>query len=237
MRWQAAAVAAVGLALGGCAHQEKYSENQPEGGFTAEPTATAEAGQSFQTVQTTSQLPAARPGYVWRCGPCCGSQTTAQMGGAIGSESVDLGARQNVAGKTCIKPCPEKQPVAGRVSACTTARVNFAFDSSDLDDAAKKTLHDSADCLKQNRQVRVIIAGHTDPRGTAQYNFGLGQERAGAVAEFLHQEGVSNDQMLMLSFGKDRPLCKGDNEDCWKRDRRATVHPMSNTAAIPRQRQ
>ncbi len=233
MRWLAVAVATAGFGLVGCAHQQTTgsAENQPSGGFSSEPVASAEPAlqQQLQQADTTATLPPAHAGMVWRCKTCCGAKQPV-AGGTYQGESVDLGQRENVAGKSCFTcgAASQKQPVAGRISqACSTVRVLFDFDSAKLSDEDKTLLKQSADCLKHQQGVRVSIAGNTDSRGSAEYNFALGQRRAASVAKFLNEQGVSDQQLMMLSFGEQRPLCKDKTESCFKRNRNATIRSFS----------
>jgi peptidoglycan-associated lipoprotein len=67
----------------------------------------------------------------------------------------------------------------------------------------------------------VVIEGHADERGSAEYNLGLADRRATASKEFLVQLGVQADRLNTVSFGKERPQCTESNESCWQMNRRA----------------
>jgi peptidoglycan-associated lipoprotein len=67
----------------------------------------------------------------------------------------------------------------------------------------------------------VLVEGHCDERGSAEYNLGLGDRRATAAKEFLVQLGISADKLRTISYGKERPQCTESSEDCWQRNRRA----------------
>ena len=74
--------------------------------------------------------------------------------------------------------------------------------------------------MKQVPQLRVIIEGHCDERGTEEYNLALGERRARAAYEFLLNLGVSAGQMEMVSFGKLHPAVSGSGEAAWSKNRR-----------------
>jgi peptidoglycan-associated lipoprotein len=102
-------------------------------------------------------------------------------------------------------------------------RVFFAFDSAALDDAARLTLERQASWLRQFPAVSVVIEGHTDERGTAEYNLALGQRRAEAARSFLVAQGVEPFRLQTISFGKERPADPGHNETAWALNRRAVT--------------
>lgn len=105
-------------------------------------------------------------------------------------------------------------------------RVFFAFDRSDLDEAAVKTLMAQAAWLAANPSVAVTIEGHADERGTREYNLALGERRANSVVQFLVAQGIAADRMNVVSYGKERPAVLGSNDLAWAQNRRSvTVVP------------
>lgn len=102
-------------------------------------------------------------------------------------------------------------------------KVFFAFDKSNLSPEAQATLGRQADWLQRYPQVRVQIAGNTDDRGTEEYNLALGQRRANAARDYLVARGVNSARMSTISYGKDRPIALGDNEQAWAQNRNATT--------------
>ena len=101
--------------------------------------------------------------------------------------------------------------------------VNFAFDSSALDQKAKDILDDNANFLKvaNNGQVKVQIEGHCDERGSIQYNIALGERRAKSVKNYLVALGVNASNLSVISYGKERELATGHDEASWSKNRRA----------------
>lgn len=74
---------------------------------------------------------------------------------------------------------------------------------------------------------KILIEGHADERGSAEYNLALGDRRARAVQTFLTGRGIPTTQLTVISFGEERPICSNENETCWQQNRRAhlTVAP------------
>jgi peptidoglycan-associated lipoprotein len=70
---------------------------------------------------------------------------------------------------------------------------------------------------------KLVIEGHADDRGSAEYNLALGDRRAHAVQEFLSSMGIPGPQLAVVSYGKERPVCTDESESCWQRNRRAHV--------------
>ena len=108
-------------------------------------------------------------------------------------------------------------------------RVFFAFDSSNLDDAARQTLAKEALWLKRFPAVDVTIQGNCDERGTREYNLALGARRAEAVKEYLTVAGISASRLTTISFGKEMPVCAESTEACWAQNRRS-VSVIKETA-------
>ena len=98
--------------------------------------------------------------------------------------------------------------------------IYFEFDRYDLSAEARRVLTQKASIMREVPQLRVTIEGHTDERGTEEYNLALGERRARAAYEFLVNLGVPPTQMEMVSFGKLRPAVLGSNEAAWAKNRR-----------------
>jgi peptidoglycan-associated lipoprotein len=99
----------------------------------------------------------------------------------------------------------------------------FAFDRSDLDQHAKSELRTHARWLLKNPAAKVRIEGHTDERGSREYNVALGERRAKSVARELFGEGVKGDQVAIVSYGEEKPAVQGHSESAWKWNRRGQV--------------
>lgn len=106
-------------------------------------------------------------------------------------------------------------------------RVYFATDESVLDATARATLDSQARWLNQFPNVRAVIEGHCDERGTREYNLALGDRRANAAKNYLVAQGVNPARLSVMSYGKERPDALGSDEVSWAKNRRAvtvTIH-------------
>ena len=98
----------------------------------------------------------------------------------------------------------------------------FEFDSSDLKQDAMRALDVHARDL-QGSGKRVVLEGHTDERGTREYNMALGERRAKAVQRYLVLQGVSPAQLELVSYGEERPVAAGNFESSWAQNRRVEL--------------
>jgi len=101
--------------------------------------------------------------------------------------------------------------------------VHFAYDKDDLNHDAKTTLHKQAEWLKKNHDVKVMIEGHCDKRGTIDYNLALGERRANSAKKYLISLGVEKDRIETTSYGKERPIALGDSQEDLTQNRRAVT--------------
>jgi len=106
--------------------------------------------------------------------------------------------------------------------------VYFAYDSFNLTSQSKAALDSNIGWLKANSGRRVQIEGHTDERGTTEYNLALGDRRAGAVRDYLVSKGVSAGQLTTISYGEERPAVQGSDEDSWSKNRRGEFVSAGN---------
>lgn len=101
------------------------------------------------------------------------------------------------------------------------ARVHFDYDESAIRSDAEQVLRQKVQVLQANPDVRLRIEGHTDERGSAEYNQALGSRRAQSVLEFFQQNGLSATRFETTSFGEERPLVNREDEQAWAENRRA----------------
>ena len=100
--------------------------------------------------------------------------------------------------------------------------VFFNYDNYDIRDDELQIISADADFLAQHPEIKFVIEGHCDERGSEVYNMGLGENRASKVKDTLEQHGVSADRIKIISYGKERPFCTtGEDESCWQQNRRA----------------
>ena len=100
------------------------------------------------------------------------------------------------------------------------ADVFFAYDSIELNEAARGALQKNAEFLKRRATVRLMIEGHADSRGTNEYNLALGMRRANTVRDYFIQGGVAADRITVQSYGEEQPAQLGHDENAWKWNRR-----------------
>lgn len=96
----------------------------------------------------------------------------------------------------------------------------FDFNQYSLRDDARTALATDASWLKKWPETDILVEGHADDRGTAEYNLALGKSRAKAVEDYLVSLGIPANRIKVDSLGKDDPFCSQDNENCWQKNRR-----------------
>ena len=111
----------------------------------------------------------------------------------------------------------------GRVAGELGAIVYFDLDRYDLKPESRQLLTRKAEILKQFPEVKMVVEGHCDERGTAEYNLALGERRARASADYLVNLGVSSGKLSIVSYGKERPAALGSDEAAWAQNRRAVT--------------
>lgn len=124
--------------------------------------------------------------------------------------------------------CDEGRCAAAPAASCSLVRVSFAFDSAQLDPEAMRVLRDNARCIAERRAASLLVEGHCDERGTAQYNVALGARRAETVRRYLADLGVTA-KLDTVSFGKELPLAPGSGDSAWAQNRRAELRLAGET--------
>ncbi len=138
------------------------------------------------------------------------------------------GANNNGVPSTAVQPVDLSKGNQGAGNAAASDAdlvrvVYFDFDSNVIKDEFRGAIEGNAKRLTANTAKKVTIEGHTDERGGSEYNLALGQRRAEAVQKSLGLLGVSAGQMEAVSFGKERPVATGSNEEAWAKNRRAEI--------------
>ncbi|MFE8071464.1 peptidoglycan-associated lipoprotein Pal [Marinobacteraceae bacterium S3BR75-40.1] len=101
--------------------------------------------------------------------------------------------------------------------------VYFDFDSAEIRAESRDVLMAHAQFLANNPSVNVVLQGHTDERGTKEYNLALGERRAKAVQRFLVVNGADNSQLETVSYGEERPAVMGNTEEAYAKNRRVEI--------------
>ncbi|PIV20441.1 MAG: peptidoglycan-associated lipoprotein [Deltaproteobacteria bacterium CG_4_8_14_3_um_filter_45_9] len=105
--------------------------------------------------------------------------------------------------------------------------IHFDFDKYDIRREDEGILKENAAWLKKNPKMKIQIEGHCDEKGTVEYNLALGERRANNTKKYLVSLGIASDRISMISYGKERPLDPGHNEDAWAKNRRAHIVVLS----------
>lgn len=151
-----------------------------------------------------------------------GCNTAKKKDGADGSE-VSTATDKNIVNKEMNFDIQGSD--SGKIDGLNT--VNFDYDQSSLSADAKKKLGANAKWIKGNKSgVQVQIEGHCDERGSVEYNLALGERRAKAAKAYLVSLGVESKRLSIISYGKEKPLDRGDSESSMARNRRANFVPL-----------
>jgi len=127
----------------------------------------------------------------------------------IGSQDMSFDAQGSDGGK-----------ISGLVS------VHFDYDSSTLSTESRRQLAENAEWIKANKAT-VQVEGHCDSRGSAEYNLALGERRAKAAKNYLVSLGIDSKRMTIISYGEEKPLASGDNEEAYAKNRRVNFVPLA----------
>jgi peptidoglycan-associated lipoprotein len=174
-----------------------------------------------------------------RCVAECSEETAAQdcgqgrkcISGRCAAEEECLADADCGDGRACVdKVCRAQGGVLNssasqKLGDCEVKAVYFGFDDATLSPEARKQLDEDFQCLQKSSFRRALISGHTDERGTTEYNLALGERRADAVRRYLTQLGAEARKLKSLSFGKERPADPGHNEAAWAKNRRVELAP------------
>jgi peptidoglycan-associated lipoprotein len=121
-------------------------------------------------------------------------------------------------------PAPAPQVTIDQRLGSDVQDAYFDYDKTDIRSDARDALSKNASALKSILtdfpNASIVIEGHCDERGSAEYNLGLGDRRASAAKEFLQGLGVPADRLKTISYGKERPQCTEQDETCWQKNRR-----------------
>jgi peptidoglycan-associated lipoprotein len=99
--------------------------------------------------------------------------------------------------------------------------IHFDYDKYDIRPGDAAILKENAALLKKYLNVKIQIEGHCDERGTNEYNLALGERRANSTKSYLNSLGISSDRISTISYGEEKPLDQGHDEEAWAKNRRA----------------
>jgi peptidoglycan-associated lipoprotein len=112
-----------------------------------------------------------------------------------------------------------------------SATIYYDFDSADLTEAARSLLLAKVPVLQSHPQLHVRITGHTDNRGSSEYNLALGLRRAAEAKAFLVNNGIDASRLAITSMGAEQPAVQGNNEEAWSQNRRSEFAPLDEGAS------
>jgi peptidoglycan-associated lipoprotein len=144
-------------------------------------------------------------------------------------EDADRLAREKAEREAALRAQAERERAereqAAKVQAAAPVEIsvkdiNFDFDKSNIRPDAREILKANADFFLKNGVTAIVIEGNCDARGTAEYNMALGERRAREAKKYLANLGIKEAIMKTISYGKERPLDPGDNEEAWAKNRR-----------------
>ena len=124
--------------------------------------------------------------------------------------------------KPQVKQAPTKQveEKVAELGESSLETIYFDFDKSDIRADQRDKMNKNARLLNDNKTVKIRLEGNCDERGTNEYNMALGDRRANSVRQFLMDYGISDSRITTISYGEERPIDAGHNEDAWAKNRR-----------------
>jgi peptidoglycan-associated lipoprotein len=136
------------------------------------------------------------------------------------------GGTANAYGRVTVTAAPVVAAAAPSMSAEEMFRqhvkdIFFDYDKYSVRSGDDSVLSQDAAFLKSHPEMKVVIGGYCDERGSDEYNVALGQNRASSAQKLLISSGVDANRIRVISYGKERPFCSDENESCWQENRRA----------------
>ena len=172
-----------------------------------------------------------------KCVPECSEQSAAAdcgagrhcLAGRCAAEEDCVADADCGNGKACVegrcKSAPVKASLRTELGDCEVTAAFFGYDDAALEATSRESLERSWTCLRRQGFRRLTLAGHTDERGTTEYNLALGSRRAEAVRKYLTGLGAEPRTLRTVSFGKERPVDQASSEAAWARNRRVELLP------------
>jgi peptidoglycan-associated lipoprotein len=132
----------------------------------------------------------------------------------------DATARVTVNAAATAPPAETSNATEEDLFARNVKDIFFDYDKYDIRPDQQSALQGDAQFLQQHASIHITVEGHSDERGSTEYNLALGTSRADAVKNALIQAGVAGDRIKTISYGKEKPFCTESNESCWQQNRR-----------------
>jgi peptidoglycan-associated lipoprotein len=132
---------------------------------------------------------------------------------SVGADAAGTGTGAGVSGKS----------LDAKADLLAKRRVYFAFDSSAVDEENRAIVEAHAAYLAANKNIKVVLEGHADERGTREYNLALGERRAQAVERMVKVLGLTPDRIKTVSYGEEKPVAMDHNDAAWALNRRVEI--------------
>ncbi len=219
------------LILSGC-HKKVPPSATPPAPPPPKPTATISAsptaiqrGQTFTLTWNTTDATEATISGLGKVATS-GSQTlspqssvsytiTAKGSGGTAEASTRVTVENPPAPKPLLPSMTEEELFAQSVQ-----DIYFNYDKYDIQPNDSSIVQQDASFLEKHADMKVVIEGHCDDRGSAEYNIALGQNRGVSLKKALVADGIAADRIRIISYGKEKPFCTEENEECWHQNRR-----------------
>jgi len=138
------------------------------------------------------------------------------------------GGTKDASTRVSVNPAPvartmTPQPSEEVLFSKNVKDVFFNYDKSNIRPDEVNVASNDAQFLDQHSDMKILVEGHCDDRGSEEYNIALGDSRANSLKQTLVQQGVNSDRIKTISYGKEKPFCNADNEQCWQENRRDHV--------------
>jgi peptidoglycan-associated lipoprotein len=155
----------------------------------------------------------------------CSSTPTSDSGAEVTEQSTGTGGADSGASTSAASQGGEwlGDPLENPNSLLATRVIYFDFDQSAVRSEYLDVIQAHADYLAANPQIVLRLEGHADEKGTREYNLGLGENRANAVRSLMLAQGVSDNQLVVVSYGEERPAAFERNEESWALNRRVEL--------------
>ena len=135
--------------------------------------------------------------------------------GPGGTQDASARVTVNTKAAAAATPSPSDEDLFAR----NVKDVWFDYDNSDIRGDQSTTARNDAAFLAQHPSIKILVEGHCDDRGSEEYNLALGTSRAQSLKQALLAQGVSDDRIKTISYGKEKPFCTDQNEQCWQQNR------------------
>ena len=202
------------MLISGCAKDQV----KPDEGL-----APAASGSQSTNIQASGQKASADQSAADRAAAekAAADKAAAEKAAADKAAAEKAAADRAAAEKAAADRAAAEKAAADKAAESALKMVNFDFDSYALTKPARDILYNNADFLLKKYKGKVKIEGHCDERGSDEYNLALGEKRAKSAMDYLLTLGVPSEQLSIISYGKERPLDPGQNEESWAKNRRA----------------